>query len=194
MDLRLETNCDDVAKLLKQLPTDLRNKYGVRGLESAAQIVVMAVTNLVPVATGLLRQSIGATRVKFYSTSGTLFTSIEPLKGFKRIVTATASGQTRIRGRRTTSVNATFGRVQNPRQYMHIIESGRDPVMAPPGGILHSALDPQNRFFSHAKGVGPHPVFGPAAQSVEGAVRVAVEIELEKGIEEFNQREVASAA
>jgi len=71
MDLTIRTNCEEISLLLKQLPSNLQDKYGARGLEAAAKITAAAVRNLVPVATGLARQSIGNTRVKFYRNSGT---------------------------------------------------------------------------------------------------------------------------
>jgi hypothetical protein len=192
MELFLRTNCEEVANLLKQLPQQLQDKYGARALQASAAITVMAVKGRMPSATGLAKESIGATQVKFYRSSGTLFTAIEPLKGFRRIVTATASGKTRIRSRKTTTTTAAFSRVQDPRKYMHLIEGGRKAVSAKAGSALHSALDPQNRFFMHAGPVAAHPIFGPAVASVTDAARIMVEVELEKGITEFNQMQTAS--
>lgn len=194
MDLTLDVRgCDEVSQLLKQLPDKLRDKYGVQGLAAAAEITAMAVRSRMPTATGLAKESIGHSPVKIYRSSGTLFTAIEPGKNVRRIVTASASGKNRIRSRRTTSASAAFGRVQDPRRYMHLIESGRKEVTPEHAKALHSALDVQNRYFARASAVAPHPVFAPARDAVEGAAKIAIENELNRGIEEFNRTQNASA-
>jgi hypothetical protein len=131
--------------------------------------------------------------VKYYPGSGTLFAAVEPRPGYRRIVTAGQSGKARIRGRKTTRASAAFGRVQNPRKYLHLIEGGRRAVAPVKAKALHSALDPQNRFFARAAAVAPHPVFGPARDAVERASQIAIELELQKGFEEFNRMQNASA-
>ena len=198
MDLKISVyGCEEISALLLKLPGELQDKYGARGLKAAAEITVMAVKSRMPSATGLAKESIGYSNVRFYRTSGVLFTAIEPRKGFKRIVTTNfartgSATKTRIRSRRTSSVTADLGRVQDPRKYMHLIEGGRKAVAPTSAKALHSALDPQNRFFMHAASVAAHPVMGPARDAVAGAAKVAIEIELEKGIVEWNARNQTS--
>jgi hypothetical protein len=192
--------CDEVSAALRQLPPDLQDKYGKRALQAAAEITVMAVRGRMPSATGLARESIGFGRVHTYRESGTLFVAIEPQKGFERIVTAeeavgfAGSIRRRVLPRSKQSASAAFGRVQNPRKYMHLIERGRQAVHAKPGSALHSALDVENRFFTRAKGVTAHPVFGPARESVRDACRVMIEVELNRGVAEWNASQGATVA
>lgn len=191
MDLRISvTGCDEVARLLRALPDELREKYGRQGLKAAAEITVAAVQARIPGGgTGLARASIGFSPIKFYRHSGTLFTAIEPRKGYRRIIAISSTGRRRIFGKKVLEVKAEAGRVQDPRRYLHIIERGRRAVRPIRARALHSALDPENRFFMHAQATSPHPVFAPAAAAVDAACRIAVETELQKGVDEFNRRE-----
>ena len=85
MDVSLKVcGCEEISAALMKLPPELQDKYGARGLAAAAEITTMAVKSRTPVDTGLAQQSIGESPVKFYRTSGTLFTAIGPQKGFRR--------------------------------------------------------------------------------------------------------------
>jgi hypothetical protein len=193
MDLTIKVSgCEEISAALLKLPAELQDKYAQRGLEAAADLAVMAVKSRLPHATGLAQQSIGHSRVKFYRGSGTLFIAVEAQKGFKRIITATAAGKTTIHSRRTTSATADLGRVQDPRKYMHLIEKGRKAVVPTKKRAMHPALDPEGRFFAHAKQVTAHPVFQPARDAVERATVILIETELNRGVAEWNARNTAS--
>lgn len=167
MDISISVSgCDEISALLKQLPSDLMEKWGRRGLLAAAEITVMAVQGKMPIDTGTAFESIAPTRIKLYPASGTLFTAVEPKKGFKR-----------------------YGRY--PRKYMHLIEGGRKALVPTNKKAMHPALG--EKFFTKAAAVAPHPVFQPARDSVMGAAKVAIEIELEKGIAEFNNAHPATS-
>jgi hypothetical protein len=195
MDLMIKVSgCEEISAALKKLPEDLQVKYGELGLKRAAEMAVMAVKSRMPIATGLAKKSIGISRIKHYPQSGTLFVAVEPQKGFRRIVSLNPGLKVKIHSRKTQSVFAELGRIQNPQKYMHIIEMGRRAVAPTKKRALHSALDVENRFFMRAKAVLPHPVFQPARDAVEGATKIAIEIELNKGVEEWNARQTASSA
>jgi len=189
MELKISIRgIEETIESLRALPDHLRVKYGKTGMEKGADLVTSAVKERMPVASGLARESIGHSPIKVYDTSGTLFTAIEAQKGFNRIITAHPFFRNKeIHDSKTTSVSAALARVQNPRKYMHLIEGGRQAVIPTNKKALHSALDTENRFFMHAKSVMPHPVFEPAFDATEIPVVAAVENELRKGIEAFNQ-------
>lgn len=190
MDLTLSVRgCDEVARLLAKLPDELQDRHGKRGLEAAAEVTVQAVKGRMPVATGLAKRSIGRSPVKIYRGTGTLFTAVEPRKGSRRVVTLTRRGGTRIRARKLQAVpeNAT-GRVQNPRKYMHLIESGRKAIVPTNAKALHPALSP-NVFFRRAGPVAGHPVFQPARDAAEGAAKELIQAELERGVAQWNARQ-----
>jgi hypothetical protein len=172
LDLDLKVfGCEEIAAALLKLPPEWQDKYGARGLAASAEITVMAIRGQMRgMATGLARASIGATPVKFYRGVGTLFTAVGPRKGFRRNVSAPGGG---------------LSRIQDPRRYFHFMETGRRAVSPSKKRALHSALDPQNRFFAHAKGVTGHPILKPARDSVVEAGRIAIENEINKGVAEW---------
>ncbi len=195
MDLTLSVRgCNEIAALLAKLPEELQYRHGKRGLEAAAEVTVSAVKGRMPVATGLAKASIGRSPVRVYRQSGTLFTAVEPRKGFRRVITLTRRGGTRIRGRKMEEVpkNAT-GRVQNPRKYMHLIEGGRKAIVPVNRKALHPALSP-NAFFRRAGPAAGHPVFQPARDASEGAAKDVILAELERGVADWNSRNAAPAS
>jgi len=158
--------CDEISALLRQLPDRLREQYGRRALEAAAEITEMAVRARTPVDSGAALASIDHTRINYYEASGSLFTAVEPRKGCSKV---------------------------EPRKYFHLIERGRKALAPIKGKVLVSnAGDADERFFTHAKAVAGHPVFGPARDATAQSAVIAMEVELAKGVAEFNQTEVGS--
>ena len=168
------TGCDEVAAALAKLPDRLQDKYGARGLAAAAEVTATAIRARVPINTGLLMDSIGATRVKFYRQSGTLFSAVGPRKGFRRTV------------QNPSKASLTM----DPRRYFHLLETGRKDVSPIDARALHPALS--DSFFGHAKGVTGHAILQPARDSVADGARTMILIELEKGVDEWNAQNSAA--
>ena len=161
---------EELAKMLRSLPDRLAEKYGKAALRAAARITTGAVQSRMPVDTGLARESVGASRLRHYKESGTLFIAVEVRKNFRREVTV--GGRTMIR---------------NPRKYMHLIEGGRRAVRPVNKRALHAAFNDESRFIARAKAVSPHPVFGPAKLASRAAAEAAVVRTIERGVEKYNK-------
>lgn len=118
---------------------------------------------------GLLVASIGTSPVRRYRNSGsrTIYIAVGPRRGFRRVVTQAKRGGIKKLGKgRSAAIEAAAGGwkaagIQNPVKYAHLVEGGRGPSVARPGGILYSH-SLRRGFGTSVAAAPPHPFMAPA--------------------------------
>ncbi|MEN6633476.1 MAG: HK97 gp10 family phage protein [Candidatus Polarisedimenticolia bacterium] len=170
-------------------------------VKEAGKLIASAASALVPVRSGLLKRSIGVSKIHTYRHAGsdTLFIAAGPRRGFRRALKFNRKG--RIAGffGAKKSAGMATGQVANPVRYAHLVERGHAIASHRGGRVSHTyRLDGRgNRVVMHrilggssggGGAVPPHPFMEPAGAAVGPAIRAMAEERLAAAVAAESQR------
>jgi len=171
MSLKLE-GAGELIRELENLPGKIVRRVMRNALRKAGGFFADAAQSRVPSETGLLRQSIGLSKPKWYASSGTMFVAAGPRRGYRRAVSRTARGLRFLGPRASEAAEKLGASIRNPVHYAHLVEGGRKSFIG---------------HFGRATFVNPavpaRPFMARAFAATKAAMEITLRSELAAGIE-----------